>query len=71
MIDDMLEDQARLTKVAEVTGRGLPDRLILETIFTEESLAEGERVLARHYGLKEGRRSIDGVLAESRKIAKK
>jgi DNA-binding Lrp family transcriptional regulator len=71
MIDDLLEDQARISRTAEETGRGVDERLILGTIFTEESVSDAERVLARHYGLKGGRRSIERVLAESRKIAKK
>jgi predicted transcriptional regulator len=71
MIDDLLDDQARMSKTTEEAGRGTDERLILGAIFTEESVGDAERVLVRHYGLKGGRRSIERVLAESRKIAKK
>ena len=71
MIDGLLADRSRLAATAGTTGLGFDDRLILQVLFTEESASDGERVLIRHFGLKGGRRSIDRVLAESRKIAKK
>jgi DNA-binding Lrp family transcriptional regulator len=71
MIDDLLQDQARLSRVAEAAGGGIDGRVVLETVFAEESLSEAERALRRNYGLKGGRRSIDRVLSESTKNAKK
>ena len=71
MTEDLLEDQARLSRMAEMWGDEIGARLILETIFTEEDLREGEKVLTRHYGLKGGRRSIDRVMAETRRFANK
>jgi len=71
MIDGLLADRSRLAATAGTTRLGFDDRLILQILFSEESPSDGERVLFRHFGLKGGRRSIDRVLAESRKIAKK
>lgn len=71
MIDDMLEDQARLSSIAAAAGRGIGERLILETVFSEEDPVEGERILVRHYGLKGGRRSIDRLMTETLRFAQK
>ena len=47
------------------------ERLILHALYTADSIDEGQRVLSKHYGLKDGRRSIDRVLAKAGSIAKK
>jgi len=71
MIDGLLEDRSRLKAMTGTTGLGFDERLILQILFSEENVDDGERVLLRHFGLKGGRRSIDRVMAESKKIAKK
>jgi DNA-binding transcriptional ArsR family regulator len=71
LIDELVGDEAGIRATLESTELEPSERLILQTLFTEDSFAEGERVLSRHYGLKDGRRSIDKALAKAGKIAKK
>lgn len=67
MIDDLSDGQVSLRRVLE----GLPvdekTKLILEVLLTEETVEDGEKVLARFYGLGD-RRSIDKALAQAKRI---
>ena len=47
------------------------ERLILQVLFTEESLEEGERVLLEHFGLQDGKKSIERALSKARRHIKK
>ena len=65
MIDGLSDEQENLS--ASLDGLDLNDmqRLILQVMLTEETKAEGERVLSRYYGI-EDRRSIDEALARAK-----
>lgn len=71
LIDDLVEDERRLQAALDSINLDDDSRLILHTMFTEETAADGERVLTKHFGMKGGRRSIDEALAKARYIAKK
>ncbi len=65
MIDELADEQRALS--ASLVGMDLSqeERLVLEVLLTEETIAEGARVLSRFYGI-EDRRSIDKALAKAR-----
>ena len=65
-IDELVENEEILAK--EIDGMELTDeeRLILLTIFTEETADDAERVLTRIQGMKEARRSIEEALAKAK-----
>jgi len=68
MIDDLVDDQLALTTALEEMPLGDQERLILEVLFTEETMTDGVRVLSRYYGL-DDRRSIDKALAQAKSNA--
>ncbi len=70
MIDDMVDDQESLRATVDGLSLTGEQRLILEVLLTEETMAEGLRVLSRYYGL-EDRRSIDEALAQAKRIVGK
>ena len=65
MIDDLVDDQEALAAALEEMPLGEQERLILEVLFTEETMADGVGVLSRYYGL-DDRRSIDKALAKAK-----
>ncbi len=69
MIDDLVEDEAKMSGLLDSMDLGDEGRLVLQTLFTEESLGEGERAVSRYFGL-DGRRSIEKALAKVRRIGK-
>lgn len=71
LIDNLLENQAKLAQVVNASKMSLGERLVLQVIFTEEDIKEVERILSRHYGLPQSRRSIDRVILEAKRLAKK
>lgn len=71
MIDDLVEDESRLKVALESMDLSDAERLILRVLFTEESLEEGERVLVEHFGLRDGKRSIEKALSKARRQTKK
>ncbi len=70
MIDDLVDDQESLRATLDGLSLTGEQRLILEVLLTEETMAEGLRVLTRYYGL-EDRRSIDEALAQAKRIVGK
>jgi DNA-binding Lrp family transcriptional regulator len=70
MIDEIVEDETRLSTLVESLPLEDDERLILHVIFTEESLEQAERLLTERYGLKDARSAIDGVLRRVRGFAK-
>jgi len=70
-IDELIENEAMLTRGIEDLDLTDEERLILLTVFTEETVDDAERVLARIQGVKEARRSIDEALAKARRIGGK
>ena len=71
MIDDLVEDESRIEVALESMDLSDTERLILRVLFTEESLREGERVLLEHFGLQDGKRSIEKALSKARHQIKK
>ena len=70
MIDELADDQEALMSYLDRMKLSSEERLVLEVIFTEETLEEGERALARYYGLGD-RRSIDKALAKAKRSVDK
>lgn len=66
MIDDLVEDESRIRAALESMDLSDKERLILQVLFTEESLEEGERVLLEHFGLQDGKKSIEKALSKAR-----
>ena len=71
MIDDLVKDESRIEVALESMDLTDTERLILRVLFTEESLEEGERVLLEHFGLQDGKRSIEKALSKARRQTKK
>jgi DNA-binding transcriptional ArsR family regulator len=71
MIDDLVEDESRIEAALESMDLSDTERLILQVLFTEESIEEGERVLLEHFGLQDGRKSIERALSKTRRQIKK
>lgn len=71
MIDDLVEDESRIMAALESMDLSDTERLILQVLFTEESLEEGERVLLEHFGLQDGKKSIERALSKARRHIKK
>jgi len=65
MIDELSDEQETLTASLVALDLSNMQRLILQVLLTEETRAEGERVLSRYYGI-EDRRSIDEALARAK-----
>jgi DNA-binding transcriptional ArsR family regulator len=66
MIDDLVENESRIKAALESMDLSDAERLILQVLFTEESFAEGERVLLEHFGLQDGKKSIEKALVKTR-----
>ncbi len=71
MIDELVEDEAKMNGLLQSMSLTESEKLVLQTLFTEDSLDDGERALSAHYGLKDGRRSIEKALAKARRSAKR
>ena len=71
LIGDLVDDEVRLDRTIDSMGLQAGERLILHALYTADSIDEGQKVLSKHYGLRDGRRSIDRVLAKAGSIAKK
>jgi len=70
MIDGLAGDQEALESHLQEMKLTPEERLIVEVVFTEETLEDGSRALARYYGLGD-RRSIDKALAKAKHIVDK
>jgi predicted transcriptional regulator len=71
MIDDLADDESRMNVALESMDLSDTERLILQVLFTEESFEEGERVLLEHFGLQDGKKSIEKALSKARHQVKK
>jgi len=67
MIDDLVDDESRIKVALEAMDLNDTERLIIQVLFTEESLEEGKRVLLEHFGLQDGKKSIEKALDKARK----
>jgi DNA-binding transcriptional ArsR family regulator len=65
MIDELVDSQQALSSALGGLKLDNEGRLILEVLLTEETAADGLRILSRYYGL-DDRRSIDKALAEAK-----
>ena len=65
-MDELVENEEILAKGIDDLALTDEERLILLTIFTEETTDDAERVLMRIQGMKEARRSIDNALAKAK-----
>jgi DNA-binding transcriptional ArsR family regulator len=65
MVDDLVDAQEALSAALDRLSLTETERLILQVILTEETRADGEKVLSRYYGI-EDRRSIDEALARAK-----
>ena len=68
-IDELVDNQAALDSVLDSLKVSDTDRLILQTVFTEETMADAEKALARHHGLGDARKSIDKAMAKAKRSA--
>jgi DNA-binding transcriptional ArsR family regulator len=66
VVDELVEEQEELRGALDGLDLGPEGRLILEVALTEETLADGLRVLSKYYGI-EDRRSIEKALAEAKR----
>jgi hypothetical protein len=71
MIDDLVEDESRIKATLESMDLTDAEQLILQVLFTEESIEEGERVLLEHFGLQDGKKSIERALSKARRPTRK
>ena len=69
MIDDLVEDETRVRSALSDMNLTDTERIVLQVIFAEETLGEGERVLLEEFGLRGGIDSIANALAKA-KLAK-
>ncbi len=65
MIDDLVDNQGALLSALDRVASDDMQKLILQVLLTEETRADGERVLSRYYGIVD-RRSIDEALARAK-----
>ena len=66
-IDELMEDERRLIQAIEDLQLEDEDRIVMQTVFTEDTLDDAERILSRIQGLPDARRSIDKALAEAKR----
>ena len=66
-IDGLIENEETLARGIEALELTDEERLILLTIFTEETADDAEKILTRVQGMKEARRSIDEALAKAKR----
>lgn len=63
----LADDEQALNQAVDSLRTTELDRLIIRVALTEESLADAARVLARYYGVPDGRRAIDRAFAKVRR----
>jgi predicted transcriptional regulator len=66
IIDAFVEDESRIKVALELMDLSDTERLILQVLFTEESLEEGRRVLLEYFGLQDSKKSIEKALSKAR-----
>lgn len=70
MIDNLVEDESRIKAAIDSVDLSETEQLILQVLFTEQSLEEGERVLLENYGLRDRKKAITSALTKARRGAK-
>ena len=70
LIDELAEEQQRISEALLSMDLEEEERLVLEVLFTEDSEEKGAKLLAKHYGIKDGRRSIDRALSKANRNAR-
>jgi predicted transcriptional regulator len=71
MISQLVDSEDRLSGLIEGLGLDDEERLLVQTMFTEETLGDAERALARTHGMRDPRRSIERALAKVRRSVKR
>jgi DNA-binding transcriptional ArsR family regulator len=71
MIDELSEDELRLVAMIDAMGLNNEERLIVETVFTEETLQDAKDLLTKVQGLPASTRSIEKALSKARQIVVK
>jgi predicted transcriptional regulator len=70
-MDELIGYEVKLAKGINDLELTDEERLVLLTLFTEETADEAERVLVRNHGMREARRSIDGALVKAKSNVRK
>jgi DNA-binding transcriptional ArsR family regulator len=70
-ISELTGYEERLAGLIEALGLEDPERLVIQTAFTEETLGDAERELRKVHGIDDPRRSIARALAKARRSVKK
>jgi predicted transcriptional regulator len=71
MIEELAEDQSRLVESIEAMDLSDEERMILLTVFTEETLQDAEESLSKVQGMRDARGSVDRLVMKVRGNAKK
>jgi predicted transcriptional regulator len=64
-IDELVSEERALRRAIGSLIADEDEKLILQVLYSEETFAEGAEALGKHFGLKDGRRSIDKALAKA------
>ncbi|HXW37340.1 MAG TPA: ArsR family transcriptional regulator [Nitrososphaerales archaeon] len=69
MVDELSESEEKLNSIVDEMKLADAERLILRTVYTEETLEDAESALRRNYGLPDPRRAIESLLSKVERIA--
>jgi DNA-binding transcriptional ArsR family regulator len=70
-IDELVATEARIAGLVRGLTLEEEDKLLLHTLFTEESMEEAESALRADYGLREPRRALEKAVSRAKKLGKK
>ncbi|MDV3276909.1 MAG: helix-turn-helix domain-containing protein [Nitrososphaerales archaeon] len=70
-IGELVESEERLNGLVQSLDLDDEERLVLLTAFTEETLEDAEKALARTHGLTDPRRSLERAIGKARRVGKK
>ncbi len=71
LIDGLVENEERLEGLIQHLELDDNDMIVLQTLFTEETLEDAERTLSGVHGFADPRRSIERALAKAKRNAKR
>ena len=70
MIEELYENQEELEKALSTMNLPAEDLLVLQVLYSEESRADAERVLAEEYGIPDPGRTIERAASKVRRTAR-
>ena len=70
-IEEFSEEEAEVVERVEAMDLSQEDRLVLETVFTEETVEEAEELLTRSHQVRNSRQLIEGAMSRARRNDKK